>query len=93
MFTTLPKFGMELAVVFNDYTVRGETVAALVRHIVEAVLDLAADLGFIAAAATDKIKGAEEVFWIGLATFLACATSRVGLKGVDYLLEHDSANK
>ncbi|KAI0841842.1 hypothetical protein F5Y06DRAFT_258371 [Hypoxylon sp. FL0890] len=91
MVTTTPKFLMELAIVFNDYIVRNETVPALIRHIVEAVLALAGDLGFIVAAATDEVKGAEEFFYSGVGVFVGCSGVRAGLKLVDYALEDHKA--
>ncbi|OTA69582.1 hypothetical protein K449DRAFT_418966 [Hypoxylon sp. EC38] len=91
MFTTIPKFLMELAVVINDYVVRGETVPALIRHIVEAILALAADLGFIFAAGTDHVKGAEEFFYSGVGVFVGCSSLRVGFKVTDYVLEDHKA--
>ncbi|KAI1143196.1 hypothetical protein F5Y05DRAFT_367831 [Hypoxylon sp. FL0543] len=93
MITTVPKFLMELALVLNDYVVRNETVPALIRHIVEAVLALAADLGFIVAAGTDKVKGAEEFFCSGLGVFLVCSGGRVVLKFFDYKLEDHKAER
>ncbi|KAI1331436.1 hypothetical protein F5Y16DRAFT_422964 [Xylariaceae sp. FL0255] len=91
MFTTIPKFGMKLAVVINDYEVLSETTRALIFHLTEAILDLAADIGFVVAAMTDKIQ--QEVSYIGLGVFLGCAGTSFGLEILNYIIEHNSAEE
>ncbi|KAI1415785.1 hypothetical protein F5Y13DRAFT_186641 [Hypoxylon sp. FL1857] len=86
LFTTVPKFLMELAVRINDYVVLSETTPALVRHITEAILDLAADLGFVVAASTDHVKGFEEFLTAGLIVFGSCTVLSSGLKLIDWKL-------
>ena len=87
MFTAIPKLVMELVVVFNDYVVKNETTRGFVFHALETVLSLFADAGFVVAAGTEKVKGAEEFFYIGLGVFLGCTGVSTGLKVLDYVLE------
>jgi hypothetical protein len=87
MFTAIPKLVMELVVIFNDYVAKNQTMRSFVFHVLETMLGLFADAGFIVAAGTDKLKGAEEFFYIGLGVFLGCTGVSTGLKVLDYVLE------